>query len=226
MDSVAVPSCIPDSVQVTWPVGAANPGGALALTVAVKTTAWPKTGAAGAADMASVTGALTTWSNLAWADGKVLSPLYRAMMLCEPPASAEVVKTACLPKTLTLPSAVAPSENCTVPVGNPEDGDWPLTAAVNVTAWPSAVGLALLVKNTDEVAGSAGGATVTVTLPLLAEKLPAGVYAAWIVWLPNASVLRLNVATPKLRFTFEASVVEVVKSVKVTVPAGVLNPRG
>jgi hypothetical protein len=39
-------------------------------------------------------------------------------------------------------------------------------------------------------------------------------------------VLRLNVATLELRLTFEASVAEVVKSVKVTVPVGVLNPPG
>src|ERR1700722_17402099 len=62
-DSGAMPSCVPDarSTQLTWPVGAANPGGTVALTLAVKTTVWPKTGAAGAADIVIVTGALTIW---------------------------------------------------------------------------------------------------------------------------------------------------------------------
>lgn len=47
-----------------------------------------------------------------------------------------------------------------------------------------------------------------------------------MVWLPAPSVLRLSVATPKVRLTFEASVVEVVKSVNVTVPVGLLTPLG
>ena len=47
-----------------------------------------------------------------------------------------------------------------------------------------------------------------------------------MVWLPAPSVLRLSVATPKVRLTFEASVVEVVKSVNVAVPVGLLTPLG
>jgi len=47
-----------------------------------------------------------------------------------------------------------------------------------------------------------------------------------MVWLPAPRVLRLNVATLELRLTLEASVVEVVKSVKVIVPVGIGVPRG
>jgi hypothetical protein len=168
-DSEAVPSCVPDasSTKVTWPVGAWKPAGTVALTLAVKTTVWPKTVAAGAADTVIVTGALTVWSNVAWAAGKMLLPLYRAVMSCEPPVSAEVVKTTGPFTTLTLPSAVVPSKNCTVPVANPDDGGWPLTPAVNVTAWPSADGLALLLNDTDDVGGEVTEAEVPpLTLPL------------------------------------------------------------
>jgi hypothetical protein len=119
----------------------------------------------GAADIVIVTGALTVCWSCAWAGGKVLSPLYRAPMLCEPPVRAEVVKTACPPKTLAVPSAVAPSENCTVPVAYPEDGGWPLTDALNVTAWPSADGLALLLKNTDELACDTAAEVLVLKFP-------------------------------------------------------------
>jgi hypothetical protein len=99
----------------------------------------------------------------------VLLPLYRAMMLCEPPVSAEVLKTASPSETLTLASDVAPSENCTVPVADPEVGGWPLTAAVNVTAWPSADGLTLLVKDTNDVGGELTAAEV-LSLKLLSPE--------------------------------------------------------
>src|SRR2546423_190988 len=56
-----------------------------------------------------------------------------AVMECEPAASVEVVSAAVPPLRATLPSGVAPSKNCTVPVG-PEDG---LIVAVNVTGWPN-----------------------------------------------------------------------------------------
>jgi hypothetical protein len=66
-DSGAVPSDVPEasSTQVTWPVGAWNPAGTVAPTLAVRTTGWPKTGAMGAADIVIVTGALTIWWSVA-----------------------------------------------------------------------------------------------------------------------------------------------------------------
>ena len=57
-------------------------------------------------------------------------------MECAPTASVDVVSDAVPPLKATLPNGVAPSKNCTVPVG-PEDG---LTVAVNVTGCPTVDG--------------------------------------------------------------------------------------
>jgi len=59
-----------------------------------------------------------------------------AVIVCVPCASAEVVSVATLPPpTAAVPRLLAPSKNCTVPVGVA-----PLTVAVNVTDWPSVDG--------------------------------------------------------------------------------------
>ena len=58
-------------------------------------------------------------------------------MECGPTDSAEVDRVALPPLSGTLPSEVAPSKNCTVPVAARGD-----TVAVNVTFCPDADGLA------------------------------------------------------------------------------------
>jgi hypothetical protein len=59
-------------------------------------------------------------------------------------------------------------------------------------------------------------------VPLLAVKLPVGVYAAVIEWLPTASVAEVKVALPAVTVAALTSVV--VPSVNFTVPVGVLVP--
>jgi hypothetical protein len=53
-----------------------------------------------------------------------------------PKVRDDVVNVAVPPDTVPVPIWVAPSENVTVPVGE----ETPLTVAVNVTDWPSALG--------------------------------------------------------------------------------------
>ena len=58
-------------------------------------------------------------------------------MLWLPDVNVEVVKLALPPASVTgVPRLVAPSLNCTVPVG-----EAPVTVAVKVTAWPDRLGL-------------------------------------------------------------------------------------
>lgn len=81
--------------------------------------------------------AFTTWVNA----GEVLealfaSPLYVAVILCEPAAKDEVFKVALFPERLTVPRLVTPSKNCTLPVGVD-----PVTVAVKATLCPVAEGL-------------------------------------------------------------------------------------
>ena len=73
-------------------------------------------------------------------------------MKCVPTASAEVVIDAVPPLRATVPRALTPSKNCTVPVG-PEDG---LTVAVNVTCCPNTEG------SSDDVSAVAVLAALTV----------------------------------------------------------------
>jgi len=54
---------------------------------------------------------------------------------CAPTANVETASDADPLPIVTVPSAVVPSRNCTVPV--PEAGD---TVAVNVTDWPAVKG--------------------------------------------------------------------------------------
>ena len=68
-------------------------------------------------------------------------------MECEPAASVAVISDAVPPLSATVPNGVAPSRNCTVPVG-PEDG---LTVAVNVTACPNTEGFSDEVNAVDVV---------------------------------------------------------------------------
>src|SRR3569833_2368382 len=65
-----------------------------------------------------------------------------ALMVCDPTASAEVVRTARpLPSNVPLPSEAAPSINVTVPVASPLPGGAGVTAAVKVTGWLKTDGL-------------------------------------------------------------------------------------
>jgi len=64
-----------------------------------------------------------------------------AVTECAPAASDEVVKLAEPPANATVPSAVVPSLNVTLPVGVPTPGATTLTVVLKVTAWPNTDGL-------------------------------------------------------------------------------------
>src|SRR5436190_1424160 len=109
---------------------------------------------------------------------------------------------------------VAPSEKVTTPVGVPV----PLTVAVNVTLCPKAAGFA---KETTSVL-EAALATVWVTVPLLAWKLPSPTYDAVTLWLPTdkVDVLKLAVVVPPLVLNVPWPML-VAPSEKITTPVGV-----
>ncbi len=68
---------------------------------------------------------------------KLESPLYWAVIECEPAVSDAVEKLACPEaSSVSVSITVAPSIKSTVPVGGPEPGGLLVTAAVNVTGWP------------------------------------------------------------------------------------------
>src|SRR5215469_18353049 len=77
------------------------------------------------------------------------------MMVWLPPPSALVVKLACPPDTVPVPSSFVPSKNCTVPVGDgaPEAPPLVLICAVKVTACPRDEGFRLLLSVKDVLDG-------------------------------------------------------------------------
>ena len=83
-------------------------------------------------------------------------------MECEPPVSVVVVSDALPALKATVPKEVAPSKNCTVPVG-PKDG---LIVAVNVTESPNVEGF------TDDVNAVVELALLTVCV-IAEDVLPA-----------------------------------------------------
>src|SRR5580700_8324796 len=111
------------------------PVGLVPVTVAVKVTDCPTMIGSTEATSVVAVGALVEMNSES--AGEVLgelraSPLYAAVIECVPTAKVEVVNVATLPiKATGVASEVAPSKNCTLPVGlSPE------TTAVKVTGWP------------------------------------------------------------------------------------------
>ena len=72
---------------------------------------------------------------------KFASPLYFAVMECEPTARVEIVNCALLLESVAEPKELAPSRKVIVPVALPPYAGTRL--AVKVTGWPKAAGLAL-----------------------------------------------------------------------------------
>jgi len=114
-------------MNVTVPVAVVG------VTVAVNFTDEPY--ADGFADEASVTVVLALFT--LWISSKDVLPLYfalppyEAVRKCEPGASFELLKVACPPLIVPVPSAVLPSLNVMLPVA--AEG---VTIAVNVTEFP------------------------------------------------------------------------------------------
>src|SRR2546425_1198267 len=135
LTSVAVPSTVAPSRNVTVPVGTP----AAEVTVAVRVTACPVVEGFGVevkvVVVAAAAGAFTTW--VTTAEGlaaKVALPPYAAVSGWLPAASVEVTNEALPLTSVTVASTVAPSLNVTVPVGTPVPGATGLTTAVSVTA--------------------------------------------------------------------------------------------
>jgi hypothetical protein len=72
---------------------------------------------------------------------KFVSPLYTAVIECEPTVNADVLKVAEPELKVPVPKVVVPSLKVTVPVGVllPDVG---VTVAVKVTLWPKTEGFA------------------------------------------------------------------------------------
>src|ERR1700674_2539800 len=139
--TVPLPMGVPLSRKLTVPVGMPLPPPE-ALIVAVSITAWPNTLVGGELARTVALGLLlTVWVTPLLPDAederKLASPLYVAVMLCEPAASKLMVSVA-RPALLTvpLPIGVPLSRKLTVPVGMPLPPPEALTVAVSVTAWP------------------------------------------------------------------------------------------
>src|SRR6266567_1290433 len=102
---------------------------------------------------------------------KLPSPLYTAVMVCEPTESEEMLSLAALlPDKVTGAPKLEPSTlNCTVPVGVPAPGATALTVFVKITAWPNTEGL--VEEASDDVA-SAWFTVCVRTEEVLVLKLP------------------------------------------------------
>jgi hypothetical protein len=123
------------SIKLMEPVGV--PAALLAL--AVKVTEAPNVEGLELETSVTAVGALLTVTVAAALEDPIKFPLppYTAVMLCEPPARAEVAKaTAPLLETEALPSCVVPSKKVTVPVGVPAAGSVTAIVALIATFWP------------------------------------------------------------------------------------------
>ena len=110
------------------------------------------------------------------------------------------------------PRSVAPSLNCTLPVG-----ENPVTVAVSVTLWPK-VGADELTESA--VLEAAWFTTCVKADDTLALLLGSPEYAAVMEWLPAASVLVEKAAEPLESVTAEPRLAE--PSLNCTVPPGLL----
>lgn len=206
-------------MNVTVPVGVPLPG-ELAVTAAVKVTAWLNTeGLAEELMVVVVASLFTTWGeaeSLPLLLPHPVPPVKEAVMVLEPTASADVLKAA-WPELSTATfeaSTVLPSVNVTVPTGTPPVE---LTVAVKVTDWPKTDGLGE--ELTVVVVGVAPAWTTCTVVPLLAAKTGSEAYVAVIVSDPTGSVEVLNETWPlELR---GACAKTVLPCWKVTCPVGV-----
>src|SRR5881397_1007664 len=157
LTSVAVPSTVAPSRNVTVPVGTA----AAEVTVALSVTACPVVDGFGVevrvVVVAAAAGAFTTWFTVAEVlAANVALPPYAAVSGCVPTASVEMESEALPLTSVAVPSTVAPSRNVTVPVGTPAAE---VTVALSVTACPVVEGFGVEVKLV--VVDAAGGALTT-----------------------------------------------------------------
>ena len=131
--SVALPICAPSLEKVTVPAGATP------VTVAVNVTLVPTVTEVELLVRLVVVvaiAALIPTGNTFEVEGVlVASPLYVAVILCEPTASVVVEKVVLPDASVPLPICVPPSKNVTVPVG--VELPLPVTVAVKVMFCPA-----------------------------------------------------------------------------------------
>src|ERR1043166_8852937 len=139
---VLVEIATPPSLKTTVPLGVPAPG-AVALTVAVRTTDWlDPEGLAEEVTAVELLALLTVWVTVPEVLVlKLPSPLYTAVIECEAAESAVVVNVAEVPLRPLVASGVPASLKVTVPVGVPPPGAVTLTVAVKVTDCPDTDGL-------------------------------------------------------------------------------------
>ncbi len=115
-------------------MGVPLPGDA-ALTVAVNVTVCPYTEGLTpeTTDVVELSGSTVSVQAAEVLVRKLPSPLYAAVINCEPTGSALVMKVALPPLSVALPRFVMPSMNVTLPVGVPLPGALALTVTENVT---------------------------------------------------------------------------------------------
>src|SRR5712692_5139777 len=173
-DTATVASVVAPSLKATVPVSVPAPGATID-TVAVKVTDCPNTdGFALEAKLVVVLAWLTTCDRAALVLVlKLVSPLYTAVMLCVPTASALVlnvaVVTPAVVETVPVPMLVAPSLKSTVPVGKAAavvPGAVTLIVAVKVTFWPNTDGFWLEVSAVVVLAAFTTWLTVLLVLAL------------------------------------------------------------
>jgi len=157
---VTTPREVAPSLNVTVPVGTPE-AGATALTVELSVTVWPTVDGFGeevklVLEFPAFTVCPTAPDVLA---ANVAFPLNAAVSEWEPAARVVTLSEALPLTSVTVPSAVAPSRNVTLPVGIPAPE---VTVALSVTAWPSDEGLGVLFKVV-EVAAAAGALTTWFT---------------------------------------------------------------
>src|SRR5207249_12249843 len=155
--SVTVPSEVAPSLNVTVPVGTPV-AGATALTVELKVTVWPTVEGFGeevrlVLEFPAFTVCVRTADVLA---ANVAFPLNAAVREWLPTARVVTLSEALPLTSVTVPSAVAPSLNVTVPVGTPAPGGTVATGAAVVTGWAGLGGLLVEVG-----VGAEGGCGVT-----------------------------------------------------------------
>jgi hypothetical protein len=200
--SVPDPRLVAPSRNITVPVGTFVP--LAGVTLAINETLAPVVPVAGPVSIVVVEMSAAAFTVCVSAGevsaAKFVSPLYCAVIECDPGVSAVVDNVAFPPApTVPIPREVAPSKNVTVPVIVPAVAEE--TVAVNVTLAPVVDGFKADVT-TEVVAAFVPAFTVSVSAgEVLVENLVSPLYFAVIEWTPCVSVVVETAALPLLIVT-------------------------
>ena len=147
---------------------------------------------------------------------QLASPPYAAKIWCAPGVRLEIAKAAAPDASVAVPSTVAPSRNCTAPVGaaTPAGACGP-TVAVQVTACPKSAEAALLVSPSVSVTRS----TRCPNRAVASEFVPSPPYVARMSWTPAVLSAAVMLARPP---TSAALPSDCAPSANCTLPLGAL----